>query len=1465
MNSSTTNSTNVFPHLPKFDGKDYPVWKAQMAVLLNMHGLSNYIQKPLSTLGLDEPSSSNQNGSDEKRATEQSLAKANEQENQSKATKAFGFILFSLSKDQTRLFMDVIASGSAYDLWNSLSERYERKTVASKADTMNALYECKMAKNESFDVYVSRIKALVMRLKGMEENCSNDQILYILFKGLPLEYEPIIQALKIREKLTFEHACSHIRDSQESIKSKESESGNAHYTNGSGSTKPKFKYKQNKCFTCKEQGHIAYDCPKNKDAKKCSYCKYIGHSREECPRIKNDGKDKKPVVSMMVTTSSLAVKIKSNDLPKATGNSATINQSKFRSSWILDSGATHHLSNNRDQMTDRRRLLHGEIIQLTTASGQVLLIEEIGNVKFIAKHNGQEVIIKDVCYVPNLAANLISVAKITNSNAQIRFRASAATLIQNGEEVLDIPKQGDLYILEQQTAINLAANAMPTQASNSITELTESTLWHNRLGHLSYSSIQKLINAKCVNGLKSLKINSKSNKSLCEGCIYGKAHRESFGQTVSTEYQAKEIMDRVHADLYGPININSEGDTTAILYGAKYLLLLIDEKSRMMFGYILQSKSDAEENIISWCNQAMVQTGKPLKEFHSDGGGEFSSKRLLQYFKDKGIKRTITNKGTPQHNGIAERANRTVNEMATSMLHHSKLSQMFWPDAVLTAIYNRNRNMNSGNKINKTSEEIFTGIKPDLSHLKVFGCNAYIHTQKEDRENKFSAKAKPGIFLGYSNEKIGYRIFNLESKSVEVSRDIQFDENKFTHGIQYSEYFKADQPVLNNEMEEAIPIPVELGNEEKKEQSANEYTVISSDDLDHVQENESRRDHQLNENQNRSNADIDQPDSDSESVNSTNEESKAEVINTNRPYKQYMNSEDPKELIIEGKRNRRPVNSSTPMYSGDPLKVLLSYAFSALCSSIVTGEPLTYEQAIESKESIQWKEAMNAEYNSLLENNTWTLTELPEDCKPIGCKWVYKKKFKSDGSIERFKARLVAQGFSQQEGIDYNETFAPVVKYKSLRILLAIVANLDLELHQLDVETAFLNASIQETVYMKQPKGFFKGNKNQQLVCKLNKTLYGTKQASREWNNNLNDFLVNELGFKRCLSDTCVYVRKSQTNNIMILIIFVDDIISAFNSIDMKEWLRYKGQLSQKYKIRDLGEVEWILQMKVTRDRIKRTLILDQERYIEKVLSQFNMTQCKELDTPASPERLTDEDSPTTIEEQMIMKDKPYMNLVGSILYAAITTRPDIAFAVNLVSRFMQNPGEIHWKACKRILRYLSGTRKTGLIFRGNNPKEFEITAYSDADWAGDQNDRKSTTGFVITINGSVVSWLSKKQPTVALSTAEAEYMAISATIQEVNWISQLLSELDLNVKSTAKLFCDNQAAIAISTNDINHSRTKHIDIRHHYIRDAIKNKQIDLAWISTDKQMADILTKPLSRIQFSKHRDTLMHVEQNA
>ena len=344
--------------------------------------------------------------------------------------------------------------------------------------------------------------------------------------------------------------------------------------------------------------------------------------------------------------------------------------------------------------------------------------------------------------------------------------------------------------------------------------------------------------------------------------------------------------------------------------------------------------------------------------------------------------------------------------------------------------------------------------------------------------------------------------------------------------------------------------------------------------------------------------------------------------------------------------------------------------------------PQTYADAMNSPNANEWKQAIEEEINSLQENDTFhyvTLSDLPKYPKPniLHYRWVFRIKRDANNQVERYKARLVAKGFTQKEGIDYHETFAPVVKYKSLRIILSLATIYDLELKQMDVITAFLNAKLEEDVYMHVPHGF---DTKPGTVLKLNKSLYGTKQAPHMWNEHINDFILS-MGFTRLGSDTCVYIKHTSTGKLIILSLFVDDIVDAYAHEDEQEWLVVKNLFMTKYKMKDLGDVNWILGMKLTRDRGTRTLTLDQSQYLQKVLERFNMQDCKPALTPDTSVKLSKANCPTTDAERLEMKDVPYESIVGSLLYASLGTRPDIAHAVNEISKFMKDPGQVHWIA----------------------------------------------------------------------------------------------------------------------------------------------------------------------------------------
>ena len=498
---------------------------------------------------------------------------------------------------------------------------------------------------------------------------------------------------------------------------------------------------------------------------------------------------------------------------------------------------------------------------------------------------------------------------------------------------------------------------------------------------------------------------------------------------------------------------------------------------------------------------------------------------------------------------------------------------------------------------------------------------------------------------------------------------------------------------------------------------------------------------------------------------------------------------------------------------------------------------------------------MKEEMVSLKKHGAWALVPRPAGVSPIKARWVFKVKLDSNSKPIRYKARVVAKGFQQVYGLDYHETFAPVAKIKSMKLVLAIAAQFDLELKQLDFDTAFLNASLTEEVYMEQPDGFQIGGPN--LVCKLLKALYGLKQAPYEWNQILHRFMIT-IGYKAIIADPCVYVKRFPSGRFIILCLYVHDTIAAYHKQDESIWLTDKKKIADQYQIKDLGDCEWILNMRVTRDRRLKQITLCQEAYVNRVLQQYNLDQCN---STINPEPIKDQSLPVDGTELVPLTEaqhSTYRSIVGALQYAASTTRVDIAHAVGTLSRHLATPAQHNLKAAKQCLRYLSGTANYGMIFSGNRSTPHSIIAYTDASWGNDLTDRKSTTGTIIKYNGNVISWLSKKQPTVATSTTEAEYMALGAAAKEALWYQYWIKEV-FNVDTVPVIYGDNQSANCLSKNDLNHQRTKHIDITHHFLRDHVYNKRIDIQWIPTDKQQADLLTKALDTKQFSKLRDQLI------
>ncbi|KAM1524601.1 hypothetical protein ACFX10_009184 [Malus domestica] len=517
-------------------------------------------------------------------------------------------------------------------------------------------------------------------------------------------------------------------------------------------------------------------------------------------------------------------------------------------------------------------------------------------------------------------------------------------------------------------------------------------------------------------------------------------------------------------------------------------------------------------------------------------------------------------------------------------------------------------------------------------------------------------------------------------------------------------------------------------------------------------------------------------------------------------------------------------------------------------------DPRDYTEAMSDIDSKRWQEAMKSEMDSMYQNQVWTLVDPPEGIVPVGNKWVFKRKIGVDGNVETYKARLVAKGYRQREGIDYEETFSPVAMIKSIRILLAIAAYHDYEIWQMDVKTAFLNSYVEEELYMTQPEGFVSKSEKTK-VCKLQRSIYGLKQASRSWNIRF-DTEIKTFGFTQNEDDNCVY-QKVVGDAVVFLVLYVDDILLFGN--DTAILSSVKVWLSKTFHMKDLGDASYVLGIKLYRDRSRKLIRLSQSMYIDKVLSRFEMEQCKKGFLPVRHGiHLSKSMEPKTPEEIRHMSRIPYASAIGSLMYAMICTRPDIAYAVSITSRYQSNPGLEHWAAIKTVLKYLRRTKDMFLVYGGAS--ELQVEGYTDADFQSDVDDRSSNSGYVFTLNGGAVSWKSKKQSVIADSTTEAEYVATAETGKEAFWMKKFITELGVvpTITSPVTLYCDNNGAIAQAKEPRAHQKNKHFDRRFNIIRRYAAEGKVNILKVTSADNVADPLTKPMSQIQLDRHMDKM-------
>lgn len=885
--------------------------------------------------------------------------------------------------------------------------------------------------------------------------------------------------------------------------------------------------------------------------------------------------------------------------------------------------------------------------------------------------------------------------------------------------------------------------------------------WHLRFGHLGISQILRLPSTGAVTGI-SLPPNAQLDLPMCDSCVMGKFHRLNIPKT-ATRASPTDLLSIVAADI-AIVNHPAIGNY-------RHYIVFFCLASHRNWVYLLRNRSDILACFKDLYKLCLVQYGIRIRCLRADG--EFPTTGFREFGAANGITFEFTCADSSFQNGHAERFIRTIREMSLTMLLHSGLPLRWWGEFVLTASYILNRSPVSALG-GRTPYEIWKKSPPNVTHFRVVGCLAWVRIPQIHRD-KLQPKAKPLVFIGYSEERKGWKFGNPVTDRITYSRDAVFDETRTYKPL-------LTRPPSIDQVDQLIPA-----------------SMIEADHL------------------------ISRSTSLSELASRRNDSHFASV---------YYTSE---------------VDVDSSAYS----------VTTAFVDGVRVLEPKSYTAALKSLQREHWIAAMDSEMESLSANKTWELQPLPPGRKAIRTKWVFKVKQNSDGSIERYKARLVALGFSQRENVDYFETFAPVARYETLRFLFAYAAHFRYFVEGLDVSTAFLNGDVEEEIFVHMPQGFTYPDGKDGFVGRLRKALYGLKQSPRAWHQVLLTHLFS-LGFKQSNGDPCL-LYLNVNNNLVLFLIYVDDL--NYVCPDSQFSATLKASIMQRFKCRDLGRVDWLLGMSISYPE-SGGIFINQEKYILDLLERFRMTDCYPVHTPADCNvKFTQELCSTDEKSVSKVRSLPYRAAVGALLHLSRCTRPDIAYIVHNLSRFLSNFGPAHWTAVLRVFAYLKATSSYGLFYQPGTSTDFTLSAWCDAAFADDLVSRRSTCGFVTFLAGAPLTWKSGLQPDFrpSLSTTESEYVALFLVTKEVVWLRTLMKSVGCSLSAPTPVHEDNTSTVALARDaGVFHARTKHIDIKYHYVRSCLGDA-IDLISIRTTDQFADILTKALPKALFTPFRDQLL------
>lgn len=1121
---------------------------------------------------------------------------------------------------------------SAYEVWERLESIFQRRSDCNLDTMLNRFWSIKMGETEPMAKYIGRIQQLSDTIKLAGEPLSDRSIKVRMISGLTSRYEGFSRTWDAThpDEKSVKHLIDRLlKDEDTYTRRNDSELSSALYTSRDRHVRAppgSFRHRP-------EPQTNQYN---NRTNPSCQVCGKRNHTTSNCFfRNKKEGQTERQALSDKTKVVSFMAKSSNNKTAK----------------WFADSGASNHMCGDRSTFSELKLFQNAKHITV----GNTEEIEALGEGTIIFRSElsdgtSRKICLKKVLYVPNIAENLLSIGAATMHQLSATFRGKICKLMAQEEEVA-VGRRNDQNCLYE---MDIAPIVEQVKSNHYVT--TEALLmkrkrpmaeWHKCLGHINTKRIQELKANKSVEGMDIMDDNATVD---CPDCARGKAVHASHPSSSRTK--ASEVGKIVHADLMGPYD--------ASVGGNRYALLLTDEASNFMTVYTIQSKENVSSKLEEFFATIECDTGNKSRSIWSDCGTEFLNQKVQTLINLEHATLHTSSPRTPQQNGKAERSNRTIKEAAKTMLIASELPAKLWCEALKTAAYLLNCT-SKADCSNIISYEAWYGRKPCLANLAEFGKE--IHILIDPRKiTKWSPKTRPAYLIGFTRRQNTYRTYVPRDESIHITSDVIFESHKEATNVE------EDSSENNLEFTTTTStsfLDVDPGDTDQGVPNEGEQNMNNDEDSTADQRSESQAESIMRTNNDDS---LSQSERIMDSTYTVNEiqPSVAAFIPA---------TDSPRHSSLAQDWRRRTENIQDILRPGTRRALLMTES-----------EPKSYDEAINSLERDKWLEAIKIEIDALETNQTWEISDLPSTKSPVSSKWLFKKKINPDGKIDKYKARVVARGFSQKFGIDYLETYASVVRHETIRVFFAIVIQMRLDYVQYDVATAFLNGTLEDEVYLTPPEGI-KCPDNK--VLKLRKSIYGLRQSPRCWQTKLNNIL-SHVGLVATTSDPSLYT--GQYNNTkVIMIVYVDDGIAAANNKQTLIDIIHK--IGQQIKIK-IVDNDCFVGFEINRIN-SSTITLHQQSFIRQTLTKYNMADCKPTPTP-----ITDTDALLVASEHDETTNAPYRELVGSLNYISCLTCPDISFAVNLLAKFCSCLKTKHWTALKHILRYLRATQSMGITYR---------------------------------------------------------------------------------------------------------------------------------------------------------------------